>query len=83
MVRPFDARAVGFASMRTAGFWPPLMLTRPTPGNCDIFGANLVSARSSTFESGSSFEVSARVRIGVSAGFVLLYFGGAGRSGGR
>ena len=58
--------------MRTAGFWPPLMLTRPTPGNCEIFGASRVSARSSTCESGMSFEVSASVRIGVSAGFVLL-----------
>ena len=27
--------------MRTAGFWPPLMLTRPTPGNCEILGASL------------------------------------------
>ena len=39
--------------MRTAGFCPPLMLTRPTPGNCEILGASRVSARSSTFESGS------------------------------
>ena len=33
--------------MRTAGFWPPLMLTRPTPGSCEIFWASRVSARSS------------------------------------
>ena len=33
--------------MRTAGFWPPLMLTRPTPGSCEIFCASRVSARSS------------------------------------
>src|ERR1035438_146103 len=44
------------------------MLTRPTPGNCDILGARRVSARSSTFDSGSSVEVRARVRMGVSAG---------------
>ena len=58
--------------MRTAGFWPPLMLTRPTPGNCEIFGAKRVSARSSTAESGMSSDVSANVRMGVSAGFDLL-----------
>ena len=29
------------------------MLTRPTPGSCEIFCASVVSARSSTFESGS------------------------------
>ncbi len=38
--------------MRTAGFCPPLMLTRPTPGSCEIFGERRVSARSSTLESG-------------------------------
>ena len=25
--------AVGFTCTRMAGFWPPLMLTKPTPGN--------------------------------------------------
>ena len=29
---PYAASAVGFTWMRTAGRWPPLMLTRPTPG---------------------------------------------------
>ena len=43
---------MGLAWMRTAGFCPPLMLTRPTPGNCEILGARRVSARSSTLESG-------------------------------
>ena len=62
---------MGLAWMRTAGFCPPLMLTRPTPGSCEIFGARRVSARSSTFESESASEVSASVRIGVSAGFTL------------
>ena len=47
--------ASGLAWMRTAGFWPPLMLTRPTPGSCEIFCARRVSARSSTWSSGSSF----------------------------
>ena len=44
--------------MRTAGFWPPLMLTRPTPDTWAIFCANRVSARSSTAESGSVSDVS-------------------------
>jgi len=69
---PSDASTVGLTRMRTAGFCPPLMLTRPTPGNCDILGARRVSARSSTLESGRSVEVKASVRIGVSAGLVLL-----------
>jgi hypothetical protein len=38
--------------MRTAGFCPPLMLTRPTPVSCEIFGASRVSTRSSTCDSG-------------------------------
>jgi hypothetical protein len=32
----------------------------------------VVSAKSSTFESGIAFEVRARVRIGASAGLLLL-----------
>ncbi len=35
------------------------MLTRPTPGSCEIFCASRVSARSSTCVSGMVFEVSA------------------------
>jgi hypothetical protein len=71
-----DVEAVGgqrarIAWMRTAGRWPPLMLTRPTPGCCEIFCASRVSARSSTWVSGIVFEVSARVRIGASAGLTL------------
>ena len=58
--------------MRTAGFWPPEMLTRPTPEICEILGARRVSARSSTCESGISFEVSASVSTGASAGLDLL-----------
>ena len=42
--------------MRTAGFWPPLMLTNPTPGNCEIFWESVVSARSSTLVSGMVLE---------------------------
>ena len=55
-----------------AGRWPPLMLTRPTPGSCEIFCAIRVSARSSSFVSGSVCDVSASVRIGVSAGIDLV-----------
>ena len=69
---PYDASEVGLAWMRTEGFWPPPILTNPTPGSCEIFSASRVSARSSTWSSGSSFEVSASVRIGASAGLVLL-----------
>ena len=58
--------------MRTAGFWPPLMLTSPTPLSCEIFGARRVSIRSSTCERGTEFEVTPSVRTGASAGFVLL-----------
>jgi hypothetical protein len=63
---------VGFARMRTAGFWPPLSVTSPTPGSCEIFGTRRVSARSWTVDSGSVSDVSASVRIGASAGFTLL-----------
>ena len=62
----------GFAWMRTAGFCPPLMLTRPTPESCEIFGASCVSARSSTFDSGKVVDARAMVRMGASAGLVLL-----------
>ena len=58
--------------MRTAGFWPPLMLTRPTPLSCEMFGARRVSTRSSTCDSGIVSEVMASVRTGASAGLVLL-----------
>src|SRR6516165_9999395 len=69
--------------MRTAGQSPQLMLTKPTPGNCEIFCARRVSAMSSTWVGGIVFEVSAKVRIGASAGLTLAYIGGAGRSDGR
>ncbi len=58
--------------MRTAGFWPPLMVTRPTPLSWEIFGASRVSTRSSTWDSGMDLEVMARVSTGASAGLVLL-----------
>src|SRR5580704_17944734 len=69
--------------MRTAGFCPPLMLPRPTPLSCAILGARRVSTRSSTWESGIDFELTAIVSTGASAGFVLLYTGGDGRLAGN
>ena len=66
-----------------AGFCPPLKVTSPTPGSCDILGTSRVSARSSTAVRGSAFDVNPSVRIGASAGFTLLYTGGLGRSLGR
>ncbi len=68
---PYAAMARGLICTRTAGTWPPLMLTSPTPGCCEIFCASLVCPMSSTWVSGSVSEVSARVRIGASAGFTL------------
>ncbi|MGY3445870.1 hypothetical protein ACVW17_005871 [Bradyrhizobium sp. USDA 4473] len=59
------------AWIRTAGRWPPLMLTRPTPGSCEIFCASLVSTKSCTWVSGMVFEVRPSVRIGASAGLTL------------
>ena len=69
---PYDSSAVGLAWMRTAGFCPPLMLTSPTPLNCEIFGASRVSTKSSTCDSGNESDVIASVSTGASAGLVLL-----------
>ena len=71
-VRPYDESAVGFTWTRTAGFWPPLMLTRPTPGSCEIFWARRVSAGPRPSRAGSVSDVRASVRIGASAGLILL-----------
>src|SRR5665647_1701091 len=45
MLRLLAASAFGLTCMRTAGRWPPLMLTRPTPDSCEIFCANRVDTR--------------------------------------
>ncbi len=68
---PYEARATGLTCTRTAGFWPPLMLTSPTPGSWLIFCARRVSANSSTLGRDRVSEERARVRMGASAGFVL------------
>ena len=57
--------------MRSAGRLPPPTLTSPTPPNCEIFCAMRVSARSASWVSFIVAEVSAKVRIGASAGFTL------------
>src|SRR2546427_4174324 len=69
--------------MRMAGRWPPPRLTRPTPGASESFAARRVSTRSSTLVSGRVGELTARERMGASAGLTLLYTGGIGRSVGR
>ncbi|OIQ66892.1 hypothetical protein GALL_515350 [mine drainage metagenome] len=69
---PYAASDMGLARTRTAGRWPPLMLTRPTPETWEIFCASRVSAKSSTLISGRVREVSASVMMGASAGFTLL-----------
>ena len=48
-----------------------------------IFCASNVSAKSFTRSKGKLSDVIDSVRIGVSAGLTLLYFGGFGRFGGR
>jgi len=68
---PYAASALGFTTTRTAGRWPPLMLTTPTPLSCEIFCATRVSARSSTSVSGMTLEVIPRVSTGASAGLTL------------
>ena len=64
---------MGLAWIRTAGFWPPLMLTSPTPGNCEIFCASRVSAQIFHLATAAaSVGGQPSVRIGASAGLVLL-----------
>ena len=71
MLSPYAASFCGLKRTRTAGRAPPTMLTRPTPGSCEIFIASRESAASSTCVSGKLEEESAKVRIGVSAGLTL------------
>ena len=70
--KPSEARACGFAWMRTAGRWPPAMLTSPTPSTCESLGARRFSARSCSLITGSEGEVTAMVNTGASAGLTLL-----------
>ena len=68
-----DASAVGLTWTRTAGFCPPLMLTSPTPEQLrDLLRQPRVGEVLDLSTAAASFEVSASVRIGASAGLVLL-----------
>ena len=64
--------AAGSIWTRTAGFWLPSIVTRPTPVTSLSFCAMTVSARSLTFSKGIESELICRVRMGVSAGLTLL-----------
>ena len=57
--------------MRTAGFCWPLTVIWATPLICESCWARIFSAESSTTVSGSEAEVSARSRIGESAGLTF------------
>src|SRR5487761_2121843 len=80
---PEPARAAGSIWTRTAGFCPPFRVTSPTPETWEIFCARIESAKSSTWSSGIVSLLTLRVRIGVSAGLLLLYVGGTGGRCGR
>jgi len=59
------------AVMRTAGRWPPEMLTRPTPLSWAILFENCRSTMPSTSPRGRVLEVMAMVMTGASAGLTL------------
>jgi hypothetical protein len=62
--------------MRTAYFCEPNTCTCATPSTVEMRCASVVCAYSSSVESGSRSEVSARNRMGESAGFDFWYEGG-------
>ncbi len=66
------ASACGSTCTRTAGFCAPFSVTRPTPETCESFCARIESAWSSTSLSGRVSELTLSVRMGVSAGLLLL-----------
>ena len=72
-----DCSACGSIWMRTAYFCAPCTWTCATPETVESRCARKVSAYSSSAESDSVEELSARKRIGESAGFDLLYDGGS------
>ena len=69
---PSEAMAEVLIRTRTAGFCLPWMVTNPTPGTSLNFWASTVSATSVTRSSGSVSECACRVRMGESAGLILL-----------
>ena len=68
---PYLNKAVGFSSTRTAGKAEPPMITWPMPLICDRRCENTLVAASYIWPRVSVFDVSARIRIGASAGFTL------------
>ncbi|MNM21825.1 hypothetical protein D3C81_321910 [compost metagenome] len=78
--RPYDASNLVSPWMRTAGRWPPDSDTRPTPLTWLIFSARRVLTMFCTCVSGIVSEVIAKVSTGASAGLILAYTGGAGKS---
>ena len=78
MVRPMAARRAGSTCTRIAGFcWPPIS-TCATPATCESCCEITFSAKSSTSVMGSSSDCTARIRMGLSAGFTLRKVGGVG-----
>ena len=76
---PCRRAPAGSTWTRTAGFWPPLMVTRPTPETCEIFCAeDRVGEVVDLVERQRRRELIASVRIGVSAGLLFEYVGGVG-----
>ena len=63
--------SIGLTSARTAGGAEPYMNTWPTPFTCDSFCDRIESAASYICATGTVSEVSARIRIGASAGLIL------------
>jgi len=69
----YDASEVGLAWMRTEGFLSAPILTRPTPGSCEnLLGKARVGQIFNLVERQFLRRSSASVRIGESAGLVLL-----------
>ncbi len=54
--------------MRTAGFCPPLIVTRPTPLNCENIRREPSVYKEPTWESGMESDVMPNVSTGASAG---------------
>ena len=79
---PRDASRLGSSCARTAYFCAPMTLTCATPVIMEMRCEIIVSAYSSTTESGSVGELSVSIRTGMSAGFTLRKVGGFGMPGG-
>ena len=76
---PYLFSTVGFSSTRTAGSALPPTNTWPTPSTCESFCCRIDAAASYMRAVSTVSEVSARMRMGASAGLTLRYFGLFGR----